>query len=152
MNNCKQHFSEHQGNHIALRAAYLVVGAPEIGTPWLFVNVARSLFPKRRKRKPRRNPDGLLTPDDAATYLGVTPKTLRRLLVRYIIVGQGRVKAHRAYHRGDLDHFIEAHRQEAKPCPSIHAKTRRTTTTISKCEVVAFSALRDAQASAKQKR
>jgi hypothetical protein len=53
MSNGKQHLPEHQGNHVALRVADLVVGAPEIGTPSLFVNVARSLFPKRCKYKPR---------------------------------------------------------------------------------------------------
>ena len=52
MNNCKQHLPEHQGNHVALVALDLVADGPEIGTPSLFVNVARSLFPKRRKRKP----------------------------------------------------------------------------------------------------
>lgn len=150
MNNCKQHLPEHQGNHVALVALDLVADGPEIGSPSLFVNVARSLFPKRRK--PRRSPDGQLTPGDAAVYLGVSPKTLRRLPVPFIIVGSGSVKTRRMYHRADLDHFIDKHREEAKPCQSTNAKTRRTTTTISKCEVVAFTALQDARAAAKPKR
>jgi hypothetical protein len=37
--------------HHELRARDLVVGVPEIGEPWLFVNVKRSLFPTRAKAK-----------------------------------------------------------------------------------------------------
>jgi hypothetical protein len=38
--------------HHELRARDLVTAPPTLGTPTAFVNVARSLFPKRRKRKP----------------------------------------------------------------------------------------------------
>jgi len=104
-------------------------------------------------RKPRERIAGhLLTPNEAAAYLGNSVKTLRKLSIPFIIVGCGRVKARRMYAHADLDCFIEAQRQKAKPCPSISAKTRRSTTTTSKCEVVAFTALQGARASAKPKR
>jgi hypothetical protein len=62
MSNCKQHLPEHQWNHVALVALDLVADGPEIGTPSLFVNVARSLFPRRCKCKPRET---TLIKDDA---------------------------------------------------------------------------------------
>jgi hypothetical protein len=106
-----------------LVARDLVTEAPSLGTPTAFVNMPCSIFPKRRKRKPKPRVDSdLFTSEEAAAYLRVSAKTLHRLPIPYIIFGQGRVKAHRAYHRGDLDHFIEAH---AKRQSHVRVQTQR---------------------------
>ena len=108
----------------------------------------------KRERKPRPHIEGaLLTPEDAAAYLGVCIKTLGALRIPYIPTGQGRVKPHRKYHRADLNRFIEQQRQqEANPCRSIASPTPRSSTPSSRSEVIDIAARLRSAANAKPKR
>ncbi|WP_082025600.1 helix-turn-helix domain-containing protein [Methyloceanibacter caenitepidi] len=98
----------------------------------------------------------LLTPSEAAARLNVSRKTLDAHVkageLLFINVGRGSNKPRRRFTESDLADFIEARREREIPCRSTDRKARRSTTTTSKCEVVAFTALQGARADGKQKR
>ncbi|WFT81406.1 helix-turn-helix domain-containing protein [Methylobacterium sp. CB376] len=96
---------------------------------------------------------GLLTPMQAAAYLGICRETLRAHVkhgdLSYIDIGRGTVRRRMMFHPDDLAAFIEARRQ--RQCQSTNPKADRTTSMISSSAVIDFTALRAARASAKPK-
>lgn len=83
---------------------------------------------------------------EACVMLSVCEKVLRRARkdgqLRYVLIGRSI-----RYTMDDLDDFISKSRQEGEPCQSTSRKTRRTTISTSRCEIVAFSDLQDARRS-----
>ena len=121
--------------------------------------MARKAPKPRRERKPRvRPPDGLLTKDDAAAKLGCSVKTLDGHVesgaLRYVAIGHGRKRPRRMFTDADLDNFIANQTRKDVPCPSTRTGTvdRRISTSTSKCEVVGFTARRNARRAAKPKK
>jgi excisionase family DNA binding protein len=102
--------------------------------------------------------DGLRTPAQAARRLGVSNRTLRGLVtsgeVRYVNVGRGKQRERVMFTDSDLDDFISNRtRQKAQQsCPSTSQRARRTTTSTSSGEVIAFTARRKEQTNARRKR
>ena len=114
------------------------------------------------KRKPTPIPvappaDGLKTPAQAARRLRVSIRTLRGLVtsgeLRYVNVGRGRQREKMMFTDSDLDDFVANRtRQKAQElCPSTSLKARRSTTSISNGEVLAFTARRKGRTDAKRK-
>lgn len=93
-------------------------------------------------------PGALMKPAEAAKYLSISTKLLAVLTkageIKCINVGCGKKNQARRYTIEDLDAFTERRAQRDVPCQSIHARTPRSTTSISSTRVVAFTALRDA--------
>jgi excisionase family DNA binding protein len=115
------------------------------------------IAPGQHHKSWKRGSDFLLKPKEAAERLGCSIKTLLRHAkdgsIRYINVGKGLQKLHRRFDPTDIEDFKDKRRrQEVSLCQSTSARTRRTTTSTSKCEVIGFTALRDARAAAKLKR
>jgi hypothetical protein len=113
----------------------------------------------RRQRKPRVRPaDGLLTKEEAAAKLGCSTKTLDGYVkagaLRYVPLGHGKKHIRRMFADPDLDEFIANQTRKDVPCPSTRAETvaRRISTTTSKCEVIGFTARRNARRAAKPKK
>ena len=101
--------------------------------------------------------DGLKTPAQAARRLVVSIRTLRGLVssgeLRYVNVGRGKQREKMMFTDTDLDDFIASRtRQKAQQCPSTSPKARRSTTSTSSGEVVAFTARRNGQTGGKRKR
>jgi excisionase family DNA binding protein len=101
--------------------------------------------------------DGLKTPAQAARRLGVSIRTLRNLVstggLRYVNVGHGKQRERIMFTDNDLNDLIASRtRQKAQQCQSISPRARRTTTSTSSGEVIAFTARRNGQTDAKRKR
>jgi excisionase family DNA binding protein len=107
--------------------------------------------PERRERAViPSDPDALLTADQAAAYLGVTVEQLTAHVkggaIKYINVGRGEKKPRYRFTRADLDTFKSDRTTTEQPCPSSSRKNpRHTTGSISKSNVVGFTALRAAR-------
>src|SRR5262249_49686186 len=113
----------------------------------------------RRQHKPRKLlPDGLKTAAEAAAKLGCSIKTLNAHgaggNLRYVITGHGKKRVRRMFADADLDQFIADQTRKDVPCPSTRTRTaaRRISTTTSKCEVIGFTARRNARRAAKPKK
>jgi excisionase family DNA binding protein len=101
--------------------------------------------------------DGLKTPAQAARRLGISIRTLRGLVssgeLRYVNVGRGKQREKMMFTDNDLDDLIAGRtRQKAQQCPSTSPKVRRSTTSTSSGEVIAFTARRNGRTDAKRKR
>lgn len=101
--------------------------------------------------------DGLKTRTQAARRLGVSIRTLRGLVssgeLRYVNVGRGKQREKMMFTDNDLDDLIAGRtRQKAQQCPSTSPKVRRSTTSTSSGEVIAFTARRNGRTDAKRKR
>jgi len=101
--------------------------------------------------------DSLKTPSQAARRLVISIRTLRGLVsagdLRYVNVGRGKQREKMMFTDSDLDGFIaERTRQKAQQCQSTSPKARRSTTTTSSGEVLAFTARRNGQTGGKRKR
>src|SRR5262249_55589496 len=111
--------------------------------------------PARKSRHPP--PGGLLTAPQAAAKLGCSIKTLNGHVasgaLRYVI-GHGTKRPRKRFTDPDLDFFIEAQTRKDAPCPSTRTGTadRRIGTSTSKCEVIGFTARRNARRAAKPKK
>jgi predicted site-specific integrase-resolvase len=96
----------------------------------------------------------LKTPAEAAAALHCSQKTLaghvRSGALRYVIVGLGKKRPRRMFTAEDIQDFIE--RQMRRDTPATAPRTHRTTTSTSRSDVIAFTALRDARNAAKPKR
>jgi hypothetical protein len=103
-------------------------------------------------------PAGLRTPREAARKLRCSIKTLNGHIasgaLRYVNVGHGRKRVRRMFADVDLDEFIANQSRKDVPCPSTRTETaaRRISTTTSKCEVIGFTARRNARRAAKPKK
>jgi len=113
----------------------------------------------RRQRQPRHpTPDGLKTAAQAAAKLGCSIKTLNGHIasgaLRYVIIGHGKKHPRRMFTDADLDGFIANQTRKDVACPPTSPKTvaRRISTTTSKCEVIGFTARRNARRAAKPKK
>jgi excisionase family DNA binding protein len=97
--------------------------------------------------------NGLLTVDQAAVDLNVSPGTVRNYIkdgsLRFINVARkGSTRPRIRLDIADLAEFKQKHRaQEVPQCPSIVTKARRSTTMV-----LDFAALRAARAAEKRKR
>jgi excisionase family DNA binding protein len=102
--------------------------------------------------------DGLKTPAQAARRLNISIRTLRGLIasgeLRYVNVGRGKQREKIMFTDNDLNDLIASRtRQKAQQsCPSTSPKARRSTTSISSGEVLAFTARRNGRTDAKRKR
>jgi hypothetical protein len=115
--------------------------------------------PVKPARKPRivraRPPDGLRTKAEAAAKLGCSIRTLDGHIdageLRYVIIGHGKKRPRKMIADADLDQFIANQTRKDSPCPSDATHDRRSTSTISRSNVFAFSALQKRPRSAKPK-
>jgi hypothetical protein len=112
--------------------------------------------PERRLRKPR-SPDGLRTPAEAAAHLGCSVKTLKGHVasgaLKYVIIGHGTKRTRRMFTDADLNQFVvDQTRKDIATCPSTSPHVRHTGTSTSKCEVIGFTARRNARRAAKPKK
>jgi hypothetical protein len=112
--------------------------------------------PARKSRHPP--PGGLLTALQAAAKLGCSIKTLNGHVasgaLRYVIIGHGTKRPRRMFTDADLDNFIANQTRKDVPCPSTRTETaaRRISTSTSRCEVIGFTARRNARRGAKPKK
>jgi len=85
----------------------------------------------------------LKTPEQAAEFLQCSPKQVHAHAksgeLRYVDIGRGNKRPCRRF--ADLIDFAERRSRREQPCQSTSQSSRRTTTTISKCEVVDFTAM-----------
>ena len=101
--------------------------------------------------------DGLKTLAQAARRLGISIRTLRGLItsgeLRYVNVGRGKQRERVMFTDSDLDDFVAGRtRQKAQQsCPSTSPRARRTTTSTSSGEVLAFTARRKERTEGKRK-
>ena len=115
---------------------------------------------RRQKVKPpvAAPPDGLRTPAEAARKLGCSIKTLNAHVaagdLRYVSIGKGTKRPRRMFADPDINEFITNQTRKDVPCPSISTETvaRRISTSTSKCEVIGFTARRNARRAAKPKK
>jgi excisionase family DNA binding protein len=103
-----------------------------------------------------RPADGLRTMAEAAARLGCSVKTLRGHVANgaltYVNLGRGRERQRMRFTDADLDRFItNQSRKDVPTCPSTKTRVRRSTSSISGGEVIAFTARQSAQPSAKRK-
>jgi excisionase family DNA binding protein len=109
--------------------------------------------PKREPKPRAKTTDGLLTLEEAADHLGVTPKTVVGYVndhkLRAINLGRGKRPVYR-FTPADLDTFTKL--QEAKPCTSSVRPIRQTGTSSFGAEVVNIAARLRSEAAAKPKR
>src|SRR5262245_28942520 len=98
----------------------------------------------------------LKTPRETATRLRCSVKTLamhvRSGALRYVIIGHGTKRPRRMFTEADINEFIECQTRREVPYPYTNRKARRSTTSTSNGDVVAFTALRSKRTGAKQKR
>src|SRR5262245_41624015 len=112
--------------------------------------------PKRRQRKPRQPaPDGLKTAAQAAAKLNISTKTLNGHVangdLKYVVIGHGSKRQRKMFTDPDINEFIQAQTRKDELCPSDVTRAPRSGSTISKSEVVAFSARPRKPTSAKPK-
>jgi hypothetical protein len=148
-------------NDILERTPWRLVSAYRSGTITArFPAMARKVQESRRQQKPRvRPPDALLiTPTEAARKLRCSSKTLNGYVasgaLRYVAIGHGPKRPRRMFTDADLDNFIANQTRKDVPCLSTSTETvdRRISTLTSKCEVVGFTARRNARRAAKPKK
>jgi excisionase family DNA binding protein len=101
--------------------------------------------------------DGLQTKSQAARRLNISIRTLRGLIksgeLRYVNLGHGKQREKIMFTDSYLDDLIASRtRQKVQECPSTSPKARRTTTSTSSGEVLAFTARRNGRTGAKRKR
>jgi hypothetical protein len=107
---------------------------------------------------PSPPPDGLRTPAEAARKLRCSVKTLNAHVaagaLRYVDIGRGRKRARKMFTDSDLNEFIANQSRKDVPCPSTRTETvvRRISISTSKCEVIGFTARRNARRAAKPKK
>jgi hypothetical protein len=124
--------------------------------PWR--DIRKCLAERQGRAPPSPPPDGLLKPAEAASKLRCSIKTLNAHVasgaLRYVDIGHGRKRRRIRFTDADLDAFIEAQTRKDVPCPSTRTETvaRRTSISTSKCEVIGFTARRNAQRGVKPKR
>jgi hypothetical protein len=116
-------------------------------------------LPGTSARKLRLPPsDGLKSAAQAAAKLGCSIKTLNGHVasgaLRYVDIGHGKRRPRRMFTDADLDEFIANQSRKDVPCPSTRTETaaRRISTSTSKCEVIGFTARRDARRGVKPKK
>jgi hypothetical protein len=127
-------------------------------------SVVKMLFPDEAERitaileGPAPSPDGLKTAAQAAAKLNCSIKTLfghvASGVLRYVDVGHGRKRRRIRFTDADLNEFIANQTRKVTPCPSRRTETaaRRISTSTSKCEVIGFTARRNARRDAKPKK
>jgi hypothetical protein len=102
------------------------------------------LSARKRKPKPVRTPDDLLTKHEAAARLRCSEKTIDAHAasgaLRYVLIGRGSKRKRKMFAPADLAAFIEAQTQKDLPCPSSVTRVRGSTGSISGSQVIAFSA------------
>jgi hypothetical protein len=132
--------------HAKLRADQPTTAAPEPPKPARVTQAARQ----------ERPPDGLRTPTEAARKLGCSIKTLNGHIesgaLSYVIIGHGKKRPRRMFTDADLDNFVATKTRKDAPCPSIVSRARRTSTSTSGSEVIAFTAAPRPRPGAKPKR
>jgi helix-turn-helix protein len=106
-----------------------------------------------RKQRP---PNGLLTRAQAAAKLNCSLRTLDGHVasgtLRYVVIGHGKKRARRMFTDADLNEFIANRTRKDVPCPSIASGARRSGSSISGFEVIAFTGLRNARPGGKPKK
>jgi pimeloyl-ACP methyl ester carboxylesterase len=113
--------------------------------------------PKRSRQPVLPDPDSLLLSlAQAARRLAMSTKTLRAHVeaghIRYVNNGHGRERERMTFTLRDLEDFVAAHTQTKAPqCPSTSQRARRSITSTSSGEVVAFTARRKGRTGAKRK-
>jgi excisionase family DNA binding protein len=123
------------------------------GAPSPPPNGLRTSAIKRQRRVPPTPPDGLRTPDEAARKLGCSVKTLNAHVaagaLRYVDIGHGKKRRRIRFTDADINQT-----RKDLPCPSTRTETvgRRISTSTSKCEVIGFTARRNARRAAKPKK
>jgi hypothetical protein len=128
-----------------------------------FIPAPHESPPAKPARKPRKDmraapPHGPYTPAEAARKLRFSLKTLaghvRSGALRYVQIGHGRKRRRMMFTDADIDEFIANQTRKDVPCPSTRTETvvRRISTSTSKCEVIGFTARRNAQRGVKPKR
>src|SRR5262245_54416926 len=143
------------------RLSYYVEYGPDPREPErrLFIACSASLpkLPKpslRTRAKPP--PDGLRTPAEAASKLGCSIKTLNGHIVSgalgYVIIGHGKKRPRKMFTDGDLNAFIINQTRKDVPCPSTASRARRSSTSSSGSEVIAFTAAPKPRPGAKPKK
>ena len=109
------------------------------------------LRPARAPRERKPDPQGLLTFARAAARLGVSERTLRKLVddgeVAYVDVGGGKKRRSMRFTPQDIEAFLAKRRGTACRSRSVASSG----TTSSSIGVIDFAALRAARASAKPK-
>jgi hypothetical protein len=131
------------------------LGDSDHRTAWF--RVGESPIKRRRRQRPLRPPvpGGLLTAVQAAAKLSCSVKTLNGHVaggaLKYVTVGHGTKRLRKMFTDADLNQFIADQTREAPPCPFDATRARRSGNTISKSEVVAFSALQRRRRGAKPK-
>ena len=98
----------------------------------------------------------LRTPQEAAAKLRCSVKTLRMHVrsgaLKYVNIGRGTKRPRYRFADADLADFIlNQTRRNAHPCLSTGQRARRSTSSISCGEVIAFTALQSERAAAKPK-
>jgi|ERR1700722_15255312 hypothetical protein len=98
----------------------------------------------------------LRTPQEAAAKLRCSLKTLRAHVrsgaLKYVIIGRGTKRPRYMLTDADIDEFILNRTvRNPQPCLSTDRKARRSTSSISGGEVIAFTALQSERAAAKQR-
>src|SRR5262252_4531956 len=128
------------------------------GQSYYAPRIAAVLRGEPTRANPPPPPDGLLTPAEAARKLRCSVKTLRAHVaagdLRYVTIGQGKKRPRIRFTDADLDEFIANRTRKDAPCPSTRTRTvdRLISTTTSKCEVIGFTARRNARRAAKPKK
>ena len=102
-------------------------------------------------------PDGLLrTRAEAAAKLGISVKTLDEHVasgaLRYVAIGHGKTRPRRMFTDAILDEFISNQTRKDSPCLSIARGARRSGSSISGSEVIAFSVRPNARTKGKPRK
>jgi hypothetical protein len=111
---------------------------------WLWEQQAA--FKKKHVRKSRvAPPGGLKNKHEAAAKLGCSIRTLDGHVaagaLRYVLIGHGTKRLRRMFTDADLDELIaNQSRKDVPACPSTEIRVRRTGSSTSGGEVIAFSA------------
>jgi hypothetical protein len=83
----------------------------------------------------------LLTTDEVANILGVAPKQVRNLPIRFVLVGVRK----RRYEEIDVRKYIADQKKEGSECRSTSVRARRTTTRNSKSTILGYAEARRQQ-------
>jgi hypothetical protein len=120
-------------------------------------NRPAAAMPRRQGKARVAPPDGLRTLREGAARLRCSIKTLNGHLASgalgYVVMGHGTKRPRKMLSDADIDQFIaDQTRKDSPACPSIEHRVRRTGTSTSKSEVIAFTARRNARPGGKPKR